>query len=138
MSFKYKFAQNMLINGLQGIIDLNDAFIGARLLGAFISQDYLTKEEVEKWVNDQDHDLFYFLGYLEGLKLRVPWLYNAFYHYAKTQAMATCVYKRYWRVKTYIHVDETGKTPESAAIVDCQKFERPDCTNRDECTTMTE
>lgn len=138
MSFKYRLATAMMINGLQGIVDLNEGFIGGRILGAFISEDYMTKEDVEDWVDKQDHDLFYFLGYLEGLKFRVPWLYNCFYHYGKTQAMMTCVYKRYWKVKTYIHADKTGKTKEHAAICDCQKFERPDCLDRDKCTTMTE
>ena len=121
-----------------GAVDLNEAFIGGRLLGAFIAQDLLSKEEVEEWVNDQDKNIFYGLGVLDGLKVNAPWLYNAWYHYLKAQAIATCVYKRYWRVKTYIHVETTGKTKEHAAICDCQKFERPDCTDRDKCTTMFE
>ena len=138
MSFKYHYAKLGIIHGLQGAVDLNEAFIGGRLLGAFIAKDLLSKEEVEKWVNDQDKNLFYALGVLEGIKIGAPFLYNAWYHYTKAQAIATCVYKRYWRIKTYIKVEATGKTPEKADITDCQKFERPDCTNRDTCTTMFE
>jgi len=138
MSFKYRYAERLMIAGLQGAVDLNEAFIGGRILGAFISEKLLKKEDVEDWVNDQDHDIFYALGVLEGLRLKAPWLYNAYYHYVKSQAIATCVYKKFWHAKVYIHVDKTGKTPEKAAITDCQKFERPDCTDRDKCTTMFE
>ena len=138
MSFKYRLAQEIMIAGLLGAVDLNEAFIGGRLLGAFIAKDLLTKEEVEQWVIDQDKNLFYALGVLEGMKIKTPWLYNAYYHYVKTQAIATCVFKRYWHVKTYIKVEATGKTKEKAAITDCQKFERPDCRDRDLCTDMTE
>jgi len=138
MSFKYRFAKRSIVAGLQGAVDLNEAFIGGRLLGAFVSGDLLSKEDVETWVNDQDHDIFYGLGVLDGLRLKAPWLYNSYYHYLKAQAIHTCVWKKIWHVKTYIKVEATGKTEESAAITDCQKFERPDCTDRDECTTMFE
>jgi len=138
MSFKFRYAKKLLIRGLQAAAELNQAFIGANLLGAFIAKDYLKKEEVEEWVEKQEKYLFYALGTLEGIRIRAPFLYNAFYHYTKSQAIATCVYKRYWRVKTYIKEEATQKTEEKADIGTCTRFEAPECLYRDVCTTMTE
>lgn len=138
MSFKLRYAVRSAVAGLKGAIELNQAFIGGRLLGAFIAKDFLKKEEVEQWVVDQEDDLFMVLGVLEGMEKGAPFLHNAYYHYSKAQAIFTCVYKRYWRVKSYIKVEASGKTKEKANIVDCTKFERPDCRNRDKCTDMTE
>jgi len=138
MSFKMRFAARLPILGLKAAVELNQAFVGGSLLGAFIAKDYLKKEEVEEWVEKQEEQLFYALGALEGLKLRAPWLYNAYYHYTKSQAIATCVYKRYWRVKTYIKVEATQKTKEKAAVGTCTRFEAPECTDREICTSMEE
>lgn len=138
MSFKMRFATRLPIIGLKGATELNQAFIGGSLLGAFISKDYLQKEDVEEWVERQDKQIFYALGYLEGIKVSAPWLYNAYYHYTKAQAIATCVYKRYWNVKTYIKVEATQKTREKADVGVCTLFEAPECTDRDLCTSQTE
>ena len=138
MSFKLRYAKRSFIMGLKATTELNQAFIGGSLLGAFVSQDYLEKEDVEEWVERQEKQLFYALGALEGLKVRAPWLYNAYYHYTKAQAIFTCVFKRYWRVKTYIKVEETEKTEEKADVGVCTKFEAPECPYRHICTTMTE
>ena len=138
MSFKLRWAHRLFVIGLQGAVELNQAFIGGSLLGAFVSKDFLQKEDVEEWVEKQEKYLFYALGTLNGLKVRAPWLYNAYYHYTKSQAIATCVYKRLWNVKTYIKVEATQKTEEKAEIGECTKFEAPECTDRDKCTTMEE
>lgn len=138
MSFKLRYAKRSFLIGLDAAVELNQAFIGGSLLGAFISQDYLSKEEVEEWVQRQEEYLFYGQGALEGIKLTAPWLYNAYWHYLKAQAVATCVYKRYWRVKTFIKVEETGKTEEKATAGECTLLEAPECRKRDMCQDTTE
>lgn len=138
MSFKMRFATRLPIIGLKGATELNQAFIGGSLLGAFISKDYLQKEDVEEWVERQDKQIFYALGYLEGIKVSAPWLYNAYYHYIKAQAIFTCVLKRYWKVKTFIHVEATQKTEEKSNIGECTLLEAPECTKLPDCLNMEE
>mgnify|MGYP000014566198 CR=1 FL=1 len=138
MSFKFRYAKRSFIMGLQAITELNQAFIGGSLLGAFVAKDYMEKEDVEEWVEKQEKQLFYALGALEGLKIRAPWLYNAYYHYTKSQAIATCVYKRYWRVKTFVKVEGTKKTEEKANVGTCTKFEAPECPYKHICMSMSE
>jgi len=138
MSFKLRYSKRLFVLGLQAASELNQAFIGGALLGAFVAQDYMQKEDVEEWVEKQEKYLFYALGTLDGLKVRAPWLYNAFYHYTKSQAIFTCVFKRIWRVKTYIKVEATQKTEEKAEIGECTLFEAPECLYEHICKSMSE
>lgn len=138
MSFKFRFARKLLVTGIQQAVELNQAFIGAQLLAGWIAKDLYQKEDVEEWVERQEHYLYVALGILEGIKFTAPYLYNAYYHYIKAQAIFTCVLKRYWKVKTFIHVEATQKTEEKSNIGECTLLEAPECTKLPDCLNMEE
>jgi len=131
MWFNYGMVKRLFTNTIMSIEDYLVAKINGRILGAFISKDLMTYQEVEDWIQGQEEDLFMVTGYVEGLKVSQPWLYRVMGLYTKAQGIATCYYKLHWNTKTYIIVEGTVKNPKKISEGFCTCLESPKATDEE-------
>lgn len=125
MWFMYGMVKRLFTNIMINVEDLLEARINGRILGAFISKDYMTYDDVQEWIQGQTEDLFYVSGYVRGLAVGLPPIYPPMKHYTKAQGMATCYYKFHWATRVWIEVEGTLKNLHKVAEGWCTCLESP-------------